>query len=106
MLWLNEPVDWSKATCAPSGAVGLPKVKPLLLPLMPAEPEKVHGEPVGRYWDLPVPTDTCSNPGSQSGNLVVAATLSTKAMLSPPALSSPWNVIVCGPAPTVNTEVV
>jgi hypothetical protein len=29
--WLNEPVFWRKATCKPSGAAGLPAVKPLLL---------------------------------------------------------------------------
>ena len=30
------------------------------------------------------------------------ATASTKAVLSPPAVSRPWNVIVCDPAVTVN----
>jgi hypothetical protein len=33
------------------------------------------------------------------------ATASTKAVLSPPALSRPWKAIVCDPAVTVNTEV-
>ena len=62
--WLNEPVSWRKATCDPSGAGGLPEVKPLLLPEMPALPVKVQGEPVGSYWNWPAPTCTCSNPGS------------------------------------------
>ena len=56
-VWLNEPVPWRKATCEPSGAGGLPEVKPLLLPEMPAPPEKVQGEPVGSYWNWPAPTD-------------------------------------------------
>ena len=46
------------------GAAGLPEVKPLLLPEMPEPPEKVQGEPVGRYWNWPAPTCTCSNPAS------------------------------------------
>jgi hypothetical protein len=49
--WVNEPVVWRKATCVPSGADGLPLVKPLLLAAMPEEPEKVQGDPDGRYWN-------------------------------------------------------
>ena len=58
----------------PSGAGGLPEVKPLLLPEMPAPPEKVQGEPVGRYWNWPAPTGTCSNPGSPIAELLACAT--------------------------------
>jgi hypothetical protein len=36
----------------------------------------------------------------------VRRTLSMKAVLSPPALSSPWKVIVCAPAVTVKVSVV
>ena len=36
--WLNEPVLWRKATWVPSGALGLPAVKPLPLPATPALP--------------------------------------------------------------------
>ena len=49
-------------------------MKPLLLPEMPALPEKVQGEPVGSYWNWPVPTDTCSNPGSAIGDVLAGAT--------------------------------
>ena len=35
------------ATWVPSGAVGLPAVKPLPLPATPASPVKVQGEPAG-----------------------------------------------------------
>ena len=53
--WLNAPVPCRKATCTPCGAGGLPEVKPLLLPEMPAPPVKVQGEPLGRYWKPAVP---------------------------------------------------
>ena len=96
---------WRKATCTPWGAGGLPAVKPLLLPEIPAPPEKVQGEPVGRYWKLPEPTTTCSNPGSPTTGMLTWATASMKAVLSPPAVSRPWNVTVCDPAVTVNTDV-
>src|SRR3954462_3492875 len=74
---------------------------------MPAEPEKVHGEPDGRYWNWPAPKDTCSNPPSEIGGAFtsVTAIASTKAVLSPPALFNPWKVIVCAPAVTLNTAV-
>ena len=62
--WVNEPVLWRKATWTPWGAGGLPEVKPLLLPEMPEPPVKAQGEPVGSYWKWPVPTTTCSKPGS------------------------------------------
>ena len=51
----------------PSGAGGLPAVKPLPLAAMPAAPEKAQGEPVGRYRKWPAPTDTCSKPRSPIG---------------------------------------
>ena len=53
--WLNEPVFWRKATWVPSGAGGLPAVKPLPLPAMPAPPAKVQGEPVGPVPELAGP---------------------------------------------------
>ena len=62
--WVNEPVPWRKATWTPWGAGGLPEVKALLLPEMPEPPVKVHGEPVGAYWNWLAPTATCSKPGS------------------------------------------
>src|SRR5208337_4796608 len=106
-LWVNKPVPWRKATWTPWGAGGLPEVKPLLLPEMPAPPEKVHGEPVGSYWKLPAPTTTCSKPGSPIEGVLAGATAiwSRKAVLSPPALSNPWNLIVRAPAVTVNAAV-
>ena len=83
-------------------------MKPLLLPEMPAPPAKVQGEPVGRYWNWPAPTTTCSNPASaiEERAGLHDGDWSTKAVLSPPAVSRPWNVIVCDPAVTVNAAVV
>ena len=66
-VWLNEPVLWRKATWAPSGALGLPAVKPLPLPEIPAEPANAQGVPAGSYWKapkLPDPTAGDSNPAS------------------------------------------
>ena len=83
----------------------MPEVKPLLLPEMPALPEKAQGEPAGRYWKWPAPTVTCSNPASPIEGMLARATSSMKAVLSPPALSRPWNLIVCDPAVTVNAAV-
>ena len=91
---------------APPGArAGCRQVKPLSLPEMPAPPAKAQGEPAGRYWKLPGPTTTCSNPGSATTGMLTWATASMKAVLSPPAVSSPWNVTVCAPAVTVNADV-
>ena len=44
--WL--PLSCKNATCTPSGAGGLPLVKPLPLPLMPA-PVKTQLAPAGAY---------------------------------------------------------
>ena len=99
-------MPWRKATCVPSGAGGLPKVKPLLLTVRPALPAKLQEEPVGRYWYRPPPSCTRSNPASPIVAKLVSVTRSTKAVLSPPALSRAWKLIVCYPAPTVNAAVV
>ncbi len=48
-VWLKLPAACRKAICAPSGALGLPEVKPLLLPATPVRPVKVHAEPLGLY---------------------------------------------------------
>src|SRR3954454_3752929 len=105
---MEAPGPRRKATCVPAGAGGLPEVKPLLFAEIPAPPVNVQGEPVGRYLNWPAPTCTCSNPGSAIEELDLAAsvTASTKAVLSPPALSRAWKAIVCDPAVTVNTAVV
>ena len=83
-------------------------MKPLPLPEIPALPAKVQAEPVGPYRNWPAPTTTCSNPASPTTDGVACATTtwSTKAVLSPPALSRPWKAIVCDPAATVNAAVV
>ena len=41
---------WMKATWLPSGAVGLPEVKPLPLLLTPVPPPNCQDEPLGEYW--------------------------------------------------------
>ena len=80
----------------PSGAGGLPAVKPLPLAAMPASPAKAQGEPVGRYRNWPAPTATCSKPrvGGRGVRPAIehGRRASTKAVLSPPAVFSPWNV--------------
>ena len=47
------PCSWTKATCVPWGALGLPEVKPEPLPVTPEPlgdaPEKVQAVPVGLY---------------------------------------------------------
>ena len=93
----------------PCGAGGLPEVKPLLLAAMPA----VAGEGPGRAGragtgNWPAPTATCSKPRSPIAAVLAAGLRrrSMKAVLSPPAVSRPWNVIVCDPAVTVNAAVV
>ena len=48
-------------------------MKPLLLPEMPALPEKAQGEPVGSYWNLPAPTTTCSKPWSPIVGMLAGA---------------------------------
>src|SRR6516165_12082971 len=53
-------MPWRKPTWVPSGASGLPAVKPLPLPATPAEPVSDQGGPAGSYAKLsklPVPTD-------------------------------------------------
>ena len=88
-------------------------MKPLPLPEMPAPPVKAQGEPVGAVLELAGPHrhllearvgDSAS--ASASASATSATIWSTKAVLSPPALSRPWNVIVCDPAVTVNAAVV
>ena len=44
------PVSCRKATWLPSGALGLPEVKPLPLLLTPAPAGNCQGEPLGAYW--------------------------------------------------------
>src|SRR3954451_10374345 len=72
---------------------------------MPAPPEKVQGEPVGELWKPPAPSNTCTNPESAIGQMLTNAMLSMKAVLSPPALFNPWNLIVCDPPVTLNAGV-
>ena len=92
----------------PSGAGGLPAVKPLPLAAMPERLGKDQGEPVGwyRYW--PAPTDTCSKPRSAAVAMQrrSAPTASMRAVLSPPAVLSPRNPMVCDPAATLKAAVV
>src|SRR5262249_54799541 len=109
--WLKEPLPWRKATWDPSGAFGLPAVKPLPLPEAPAEPANAQGGPAGAYWNAPnVPGPPPSDPDPAApqvgGGTAASGTLSTKAVWPPRAVSRPWNVIVCAPAPTANAAVV
>ena len=54
------------------------------------------------------PAETCSKPRAPiSGwSIISTTTRSMKAVLSPPALSRPWNVIVCDPGVEIMNEVV
>src|SRR5262249_6663650 len=70
--WLMLPMAWMKATCVPSGALGLPAVKPLPLPATPAPPVNVQGVPDGSYWNAPVPTAGASKPASPTVGAICA----------------------------------
>ena len=86
-VWLNEPVPCRKPTWVPSGAAGLPAVKPLPLPATPAAPANVQGVPTGRYWK-PLPTAGASNPPC-CRPVVAAFTCSVRACELPTKFASP-----------------
>ena len=87
-------------------------MKPLPLAVTPAPPAKVQAEPVGTVDVRAVRTRRARRRPLESrvvGWPAVARRISMssrrKAVLSPPAVSSAWNVIVCVPAATVNAAV-
>src|SRR5260370_33810922 len=89
-LWLKLPVCCTRPTWVPSGASGLPAVKPLPLPAMPAEPFHVHGEPVGLYAKAakaPVPTFGVSKPPSWRPTITGSATRVPLAVAVTPVVS-------------------
>src|SRR6516225_9315158 len=85
--WLTVPKYWTKATCVPSGALGLPEVNSLPLPATPEPLRKLHGDPLGLYWYAPepVPTWGSSNPGSLGASTGLTRTWSRKTVLSWPS---------------------
>src|SRR5262249_9990470 len=57
-------------------------------------------------FDRPPGLSTGRSPAACELSTGTSCTLSTKAVLPPPAVSSPWKLIVCAPAATVKIVVV
>ena len=102
--WLMLPVPLRKATCVPSGALGLSTVKLLPLLLTPAPPKNCQDKPGGVSSYVPAATASVSKLLSAMALIVEMETSSMRAVLSPPTGSRPTNAIVCGPAATVNVD--